>query len=155
MTLLEEQFVDLNERLTVQESHYEGIRAAIFELRQSLFDRLDRTHTREEDLLALKRRADDIERVVSNGFAEMHRSIQMMIDRRDIMLLQRSVNETMKRVQGLETRLQALEVGQQELRQEVQELRQGQQELRQEVQELHQGQQRIEQTLQQILTKLS
>jgi len=116
MTLLEEQFIDLNERLTAQKSHYEGIRAAIFELRRDLFDRLDRTYTREEDLLALKRRADDIERTVASGFAEMHRSIQMMLDRRDLALLQRSVNETMKRAQGLEARLQTLEVGQQELR---------------------------------------
>jgi tetrahydromethanopterin S-methyltransferase subunit G len=120
--------------LSAQESHYEDIRAAIFELRRDLFDRLDRIYTREEDFLALKRRMDEIERTVSSGFAEMHHSLQMVLDRRrDTSLLQRSVNGTMRRVQTLEG---------------------GQPELRKDVQELKAGQQRIAHVLQQILTKL-
>ena len=134
MTLLEEQVADLNERFAAQESHFEGLRSAILELRRELLDR------RDEDIGSLKRRMDELEKTVTSGLAEMHRSFQMLLDRRDITLLQRSVNETMKRVQ-------ALEAGQQELRA-------GQQELQQSVQELRAGQLRIEQTLQQILAKL-
>jgi chromosome segregation ATPase len=147
---LEEHVIDLNERLTAQESHYEGIRAAIFELRRDLASRLS-ISTREADIVSLRQRLeqriDDLEKTVANGLAEVHRSLQMVLDRRDITLLQRSVNETMKKVQ-------ALEAGQQELRGEVQELRGEVQELRGQVQELRNGQTRIEQTLQQILAKL-
>jgi chromosome segregation ATPase len=162
VTLLEEQVADLNERFAAQESHFEGLRSAILELRRELLDR------RDEDSGSLKRRMDELEKTVTSGLAEMHRSFQMLLDRRDVTLLQRSVNETMKRVQALEAgqlelragqqelrqSVQELQAGQQELRQSVQELQAGQQELRQSVQELRTGQQRIEQTLQQILAKL-
>lgn len=141
MTLLEEQVADLNERFAAQESHFEGLRSAILELRRELLDR------RDEDFGSLKRRMDELEKTVTSGLAEMPRSFQMLLDRRDVTLLQRSVNETMKRVQALETGQLELRTGQQELRQSVQELRARQQELRT-------GQQRIEQTLQQILAKL-
>jgi chromosome segregation ATPase len=141
---LEEQVADLSERLTAQESHFEGIRSAILELRRDL---LNRPSPREADVVALRQQGEDLrqrmaelEKLMTSAFAEVHRSIQMLIDRRDVTLLQRSVNETMRRVQGLETRSQAMEVGQQELRQDIQELKA--------------GQPRIEQTLQQILAKL-
>lgn len=144
MITLEEQVADLSERLTAQESHFEGIRSAILELRRDL---LNRPSPREADVVALRQQGEDLrqrmaelEKLMTSAFAEVHRSIQMLIDRRDVTLLQRSVNETMRRVQGLETRSQAMEVGQQELRQDIQELKA--------------GQPRIEQTLQQILAKL-
>jgi chromosome segregation ATPase len=173
VTTTDDRIADLNERLSAQESHYEGIRAAIFELRRDL---LNRSSPREADVVALRQQGEDLrqrvvdlEKLMANGFAEVHRSIQMLIDRRDVTLLQRSVNETIKRVQGLEvgqqelkqdllalrTHVYDLEAGQQELRQNVQELQVGQQELRQNVQELQAGQRRIEQTLQQILVKLN
>lgn len=172
MTTLDDHVADLNERLTAQESHYEGIRAAIFELRRDL---LNRSSPREADVVALRQQGEDLrqrvselEKLLASGFAEIHRSIQMLVDRRDVTLLQRSVNETMKHIQALEVgqqelrqdlqTLQAnvhdLDARQQELRQNIQELQVGQQELRQNVQELQVGQQRIEQTLRQILLKL-
>lgn len=123
MTLLEEQVADLNERFTAQESHFEGLRSALLELRREL---MDRPATHDADILALRQRIDVLEKNVTGGLAEMHRSFQMLLDRRDVMLLQRAVNETMKRVQGLEA-------GQQELRD---------------------GQKQMQQTLQQILAKL-
>jgi chromosome segregation ATPase len=144
VTLLEEHVAEINERLAAQESHYEGIRSAILELRREL---LNRYGDRDADVAALRQqmeelrqRMGDLDKTITSGLADVHRSFQMIIDRRDITLLQRSVNETIKRVQ-------ALEAGQQELRREVQELRSGQQELRE-------GQHRIEQTLQQILARL-
>ena len=159
MTTIDERVADLNERLNAQESHYEGIRAAIFELRRDL---LNRSSPREADVVALRQQGEDLrqrmvdlEKLMASGFAEVHRSIQMLIDRRDVTLLQRSVNETIKRVQGLEVGQQELKQDLRELRTHVYDLEAGQQELRQHVQELQAGQQRIEQTLQQILVKLN
>jgi uncharacterized coiled-coil protein SlyX len=121
VTLLEEQVADLNERFTAQESHFEGLRSAILELRRELLDR------RDEDIDTLKRRMGELEKTVTSGLAEMHRSFQMLLDRRDVMLLQRPVSEMMKRVQ-------VLEAGQQELRE---------------------GQRQVQGVLQEILAKLS
>jgi predicted nucleic acid-binding Zn-ribbon protein len=141
---LEEQIVGLNERLSAQESHYEGIRSAILELRRDLVARYS---GRDTDLVALRQQVDevrqrvgDLEKTITSGLADVHRSFQMLLDRRDITLLQRSVNETIKRVQ-------AVEEGQKELRGEIQDLRKGQEELRA-------GQQQMQQVLQQILAKL-
>jgi predicted nucleic acid-binding Zn-ribbon protein len=130
VTLLEEQVADINERLTAQESHFEGLRAAILELRRDLSSRYS---TREADILALRQRIEDLEKTFANGLAEVHRSLQLLLDRRDVALLQRSVNETMRRVQALE---------------------EGQKELREGQQELGAGQQQIRQVLQEILAKL-
>lgn len=130
MTLLEEQVAEINERLAAQESHYEGIRSAILELRREL---LNRYGGRDADIAALRQqmeelrqRIGDLDKTITSGLADVHRSFQMLIDRRDITLLQRVVDETIKRVQTLEAGQQAL----------------------------HTGQQRIEQTLQLILAKL-
>jgi chromosome segregation ATPase len=164
----DDRIADLNERLSAQESHYEGIRAAIFELRR---DVLNRASSREADVIALRQQGEDLrqrtvdlEKFMANGFAEVHRSFQMLIDRRDITLLQRSVDETMKRVQSLaigqqelkqdvhvlQASVHDLDARQQELRQQVQELQAGQQELRQQVQELQAGQQELRQQVQEL-----
>jgi chromosome segregation ATPase len=175
VTTLDDHVADLNERLSAQESHYEGIRAAIFELRRDL---LNRSSPREADVVALRQQGEDLrqrvvdlEKLLASGFAEIHRSIQMLVDRRDVTLLQRSVNEAMKHIQALEVgqqelkqdlqTLQAnvhdLDARQQELRQNIQELRQnvqelqaGQQELRQNVEELQAGQQELRQNVQEL-----
>lgn len=151
MTLLEEQVADLNERFTAQESHFEGLRSALLELRRDL---MDRPVTHDADVLALRQRIDGLEKNVTGSMAEMHRSFQMLLDRRDVMLLQRGVNETMKRVQELKEELQQLEAGQQELKEELQQVRQTVLGLEVGQQELRDGQQQIQQTLQQILAKL-
>jgi chaperonin cofactor prefoldin len=123
--------------LAAQESHYEGISAAIHELRRDLLERFDRKdeglERRMENLEHqsnfLRQEMRSLERSQESGFAEVHRSFQMLLDRRDVSLLQRSVNETMRRLQGLEEtqqeavrRVQALEDGQQEIKNTLQEI---------------------------------
>jgi chromosome segregation ATPase len=154
-TPLEEQVSDLTTRLAAQESHYEGIRAAIHELRRDLLERLDRKDAglerrmenleRQGDILrqevgSLRQEVSSLERSQENGFAEVHRSLPMLLDRRDVSLLQRSVHETMRR-------LQVLEEGQQETGRRVQVLEDGQQEIRTILRQL-------QATLQEVLSRL-
>jgi uncharacterized coiled-coil protein SlyX len=94
ITPLEERVSDLNARLAAQESHYEGIRAAIHELRRDLLERIDRKDDEmgrrignlEHQSSLLRQEMSSLERSQENGFAEVHRSLQMLLDRRDVSL---------------------------------------------------------------------
>lgn len=90
MTLLEEQVAEINERLAAQESHYEGIPSAILELRREV---LNRYGGRDADVAALRQqmeelrqRIGDLDKTITSGLADVHRSFQMLIDRGGILL---------------------------------------------------------------------